>query len=126
MRRRYYDGAKRNVDFFDREATADGLIEFGFYGDWLSLEPTNKSQVVATAQIMSTSHLVEMAAHLGKDQDTKKYNASLVKLKLAYHAKYWNPNYKAYQGATQTANLMPLILDIPPAAERGLAAAAFV
>jgi hypothetical protein len=26
----YYGGAKRNVDFFMREASADGLIEFGY------------------------------------------------------------------------------------------------
>lgn len=26
----YYTGAKRNVDFFMREAADDGLIEFGY------------------------------------------------------------------------------------------------
>ena len=33
---------------------------------------------------------------------------------------------KSYKGGAQTANLMPLILNIPPPAERALAAAAFV
>lgn len=45
----YYAGAKRNVDFFAREAADDGLIEFGYYGDWLSLEHVDKPQVRATA-----------------------------------------------------------------------------
>lgn len=136
----YYNGAKRNVDFFIREAGADGLIEFGYYGDWLQLEKTDKPQVTSTAQIMSTSHLVEMAVHLGKTADAAAYNASLAKMKLAYHAKYWNVEEQSYHGVTpcrkpscpagntgsQTANLMPLILDIPPPKERAMAAAALV
>jgi hypothetical protein len=101
----FYSGAKRNVDFFMRESTADGLIEFGYYGDWLMLEHTEKPQVVATAQIMATSHLVEMAAHLGKMADAAAYNVSLTKMKLAYHSKYWDSEAKSYIGGSQTANL---------------------
>ena len=124
----YYEGAKRNVDFFIREgSTPDGLIEFGFYGDWLSLEPVDKPQVTSTAQIMATSNLVEMAALLGKTADVLHYNSTLERIKLAYHAKYWEAEAKSYKGNSQTANLMPLILKIPPGAEeRDLAAAAFV
>lgn len=124
----YYAGAKRNVDFFLRESAADGLIEFGFYGDWLSLPDghTDKPQVVSTAQIMATSHLVEMAAHLGKAAEAESYNATLSKMKLAYHAKYWDKEAASYKGGSQTANLMPLILGIPPPAEKALAAASFV
>jgi hypothetical protein len=122
----FYSGAKRNVDFFARESTADGLIEFGYYGDWLMLEHTEKPQVVATAQIMATSHLVEMAAHLGKMADAAAYNVSLTKMKLAYHSKYWDSEAKSYIGGSQTANLMPLILEIPPPAEKAQAAASFV
>jgi hypothetical protein len=87
----YYDGAKRNVDFFIRESAPDGLIEFGFYGDWLSLASIGKPQVTATAQLMATSHLVEMAQHLGKAADAGYYNATLQNMKKAYHAKYWDP-----------------------------------
>ena len=33
----FYDNAKRNVNFFNREGSQnDGLIEFGYYGDWLA------------------------------------------------------------------------------------------
>ena len=84
---RFYGGAKRNVDFFDREAAADGLIEFGYYGDWLQLEHTDKPQVTATAQIMATSHLVEMASHLQLAADVSRYNASLQAQRASYHAR---------------------------------------
>jgi hypothetical protein len=123
----YYGGAKRNVDFFIREANpATGLIEFGYYGDWLSLAPVDKPQVTATAQIMATSHLVEMAVHLGNVADARHYNGTLAAMKTAYHGRYWDTAAKSYKGGAQTANLMPLILDIPPPAERALAASAFV
>ena len=99
----HYTGAKRNVDFFIREAAVeDGLIEFGFYGDWLSIAHIDKPQVTATAQIMATSHLVEMAQHLGKTADAQEYNATLVRMKAAYHTKYWDANAKSYKGGTQT------------------------
>ena len=45
---------------------------------------------------------------------------------MAYHTKYWDAQAKSYRGGSQTANLMPLILDIPPPAQRALAKAAFV
>ena len=36
---RFYDGAKRNVDFFLREGAdaESGLIEFGYYGEFFFL-----------------------------------------------------------------------------------------
>ena len=75
---------------------------------------------------MATQHLAEMAQHLGNTADATHYNATLARMKVAYHAKYWDANAKSYKGGSQTANLMPLILDIPPPAERALAAADFV
>ncbi len=67
-----------------------------------------------------------MAVHLGKQDDVDKYNATLRRLRTVYHNKYWDAGAKSYRGGTQTANLLPLILDIPPTAEREMAASAFV
>lgn len=122
----FYAVAKRNVDFFIREASDDGLIEFGYYGDWLSIGHTEKPQVTALAQIMSTGHLAAMAAHLGKTSDAATYSAAAARQRTAYHTKYWDTNACSYKGGSQTANLMPLILGIPPPADRAKAAEAFV
>jgi len=70
--------------------------------------------------------LVEMAAHLGKAAEAESYNVTLSKMKIAYHAKYWDAEAQGYKGGSQTANLMPLVLGIPPPAEKALAAASFV
>ena len=43
----------------------------------------------------------------------EKYNATLSTLKAAYHRAYWVPKTQSY-GASQTANLLPLYLDITP------------
>ena len=56
-----------------------------------ALASIGKPQVTATAQLMATSHLVEMAQHLGKAADVDHYNATLQKMKKIYHAKYWDP-----------------------------------
>ena len=124
----FYDNAKLNVNFFNREGSQnDGLIEFGYYGDWLALETTNKSQVTSTAQIQALSHVLKIAKYLNKTEDVTTFNRTLLMLKSAYHAKYWVASSKSYKGGTQTANLMPLILDIPPSEDvREMAAEAFV
>ena len=124
----FYDNAKLNVNFFNREGSQnDVLIEFGYYGDWLALETTNKSQVTSTAQIQALSHVLKIAKYLNKTDDVTTFNRTLLMLKSAYHAKYWVASSKSYKGGTQTANLMPLILDIPPSEDvRKMAAEAFV
>ena len=124
---KFYDFAKANVDFFQREASGDGLIEFGYYGDWLSLEATDKPQVTSMTQIQAVSHLVDMAEYLGKHADAKAYNRTLLSLKAAYHRTYWDLSCRCYKSGSQTANLMPLILNIPPSdLETKMAAKAFV
>ena len=111
----FYPLARSNVDFLLREGGDDVLIEFGYYGDWLSLENIPKPQVTATAQLMATSHVVEMAEYLQLQKDVQYYNQTLRTLKQLYHAKYWNESLKSY-GHQQVANLMPLVLNIPPTA----------
>ena len=122
---KFYLASKKNVDFFLREtsATENGLIEFGYYGDWCSIAKIGKPQVTATTQIMVLSNLVEMAQHLGKTSDVTLYNNTLLNARKAYHAKYWNVTLKSYIGGTQTANLVPLMLNIPPTAEERTATA---
>ena len=77
-------------------------------------------------QIQAVSHLVEMAEHLQRIKDVSFYNTTLTTLKIMYHHKYWNSSTNSYQGNTQTSNLMPLVLNIPPPTERVMAANAFV
>ena len=83
--------------------------------------------MTSTAQIQALSHVLKIAKYLNKTDDVATFNRTLLMLKSAYHAKYWVASSKSYKGGTQTANLMPLILDIPPSEDvREMAAEAFV
>jgi alpha-L-rhamnosidase len=70
--------------------------------------------VTGWSQLLSLHRFVEIATHAGKLEDAASYNATLTKLKAAYHTHYWDDTTKSY-GPSQTANLLPLYLDITPA-----------
>jgi alpha-L-rhamnosidase len=98
----------------------------GYYGDWLALAPAApKGQVTGWSHLLSIHRFIEIAQHAGKSEDALQYNATLVKLKKAYHNFWWEPNTKSY-GPSQTANLLPLYLDIPPPELVADASAAYV
>mmetsp|Transcript_19634 Transcript_19634/g.52347 ORF Transcript_19634/g.52347 Transcript_19634/m.52347 type:complete len:977 (-) Transcript_19634:139-3069(-) len=122
-----YNVAKRLVDFFNGhgDPNAGGVLSFGYYGDWLGLDTPPVAQVTGWSHLLCVSHFVELARASGHDEDAASYGSVLSKLKAAYHAHYWNATTRSY-GTTQTANLLPLFLDIPPPDVRPDAQAAFV
>ena len=114
-----------------------GLTTFGFEGDWLGVEGcypqrarawslpntslpgcllSNMSS--ATAQIVATSQLADMADILGESSDYIHYTSSHAKLRAAYHEAFFNSTSGSYKGngthVWQFANLMPLALNITP------------
>lgn len=114
---KYYNLSRANVDFFVANGNPDarGLAQFGFYGDWLAIERTSKPQVTAASFIRSISNVVDMATHLGLSADIVKYQNLLVAMKTAYHETYFQSSAGVYQGNSQTANLLPLAMNITPA-----------
>ena len=104
------------VDFFNGhgDSKTNGVVTFGFYGDWLDLPPhTPPPQVTGFSHLLSIHRLVEIATAAGNSADAAKYNQTLQTLKAGYHKAYWDAKTMNY-GASQTANLLPLFLDIPP------------
>ena len=109
-----YNVVRSLVDFFNShgDAKTGGVLTFGYYGDWLDLAPhTPRPQVTGFSHLLSIHRLVEIATAAGHTADAVKYNATLQTLKAAYHKAYYDPSTKSY-GASQTANLLPLFLDI--------------
>ena len=95
-------------------------------GDWLALSPPAPNpQVTGWSHLLSVHRLVEIATHAGKTEDAQFYTRTLARLKSAYHARYWNEKTASY-GPSQTANLLPLYLDVPPAENISATAAAYV
>ena len=108
--RDFYGLAKGVVDFFTRQGDPKigGLVTFGYYGDWLSLEPLAKPQVVSWSHLLGLARVADMAAHLGKPEDAAHYTALRTNLTEAYRAAFQAPNRTF--GATQTANVLATLV----------------
>ena len=72
----------------------------------------------ATAQIVATSQLADMADVLGESSDYIHYTSSHAKLRAAYHEAFFDSTSGSCKGngthVWQFANLMPLALNITP------------
>jgi alpha-L-rhamnosidase len=123
---RFYPLAKGVVDFMGRngDPALGGVVTFGYYGDWLSLEksPTiPKPQVTGWSHLLGVARVADMARRLGKTSDAQFYSAQLANLTQAYR--------RAYQlvdgsfGSSQTANVLGLYLNLTSGDERATAAA---
>ncbi len=113
-----YEGVKDYVEFLRSEAKND-LLEFSYYGDWVAIEKTPGDFVSSLYYYYDVAILTEIAEALGYDAEIKTYRELAERIKKAIHAKYFDTDTKNYANGTQTANLLPLFLDIVPEEERG-------
>jgi alpha-L-rhamnosidase len=84
------------------------------YGDWIAVVPSPAKSIGDAYFYYSTKLLSKMAKVVGKTDDAVKYEKLASNIADAYQKVYWNPAKKNYDGATQTANLLPLAFGITP------------
>ncbi len=113
-----YDGVKDYVEFL-RSKAKNELLEFSYYGDWVAIEKTPGDFVSSFYYYYDVTILKMMAEALGYDAEIKTYKTLADKIRTAFHHKYFDSKTKNYANGTQTANLLPLYLDIVPEEERG-------
>ena len=112
----------------------------GGMGEWAPPQPqsNNKNRTTPDAAasafygLLDLKNMAELAGVLGKTADAAVYRAKFERGQRAYHAAFVvkarddrHPAWCFYTGCTQTAHLMPLVLDaVPsemrPAVEHGL------
>jgi alpha-L-rhamnosidase len=114
----HYDGIKKYVDFL-RTRAENGLVKFSYYGDWVAVERTPGDIVSSFYYYYDVKILAEMAKVIGKEADAKAYGDLAGAIQLAFHREYFDPKTRSYANGTQTANALPLFLDMAPEAERG-------
>ncbi len=91
------------------------------YGDWVAVGSDTPKDVIATAYFAySTRLLSEMAAVIGKNEDTKEYEALFQQIKDAFNKAYVSGDGKI-KGDTQTCYCLALYFDLLPAEKRELA-----
>jgi alpha-L-rhamnosidase len=113
-----YEGIKKYVEFL-RTRTENGLVKFSYYGDWVAVDRTPGDIVSSFYYYYDVKVLAEMAKVLGKDADAKAYEDLAAAIKTAFHREYFDPEIRGYANGTQTANALPLFLDLVPEKMRG-------
>jgi alpha-L-rhamnosidase len=108
-----YDGIKKYVEFL-RTRAPDNVLRYSYYGDWVSLEPTPGAEVSDFYYYYDTLLLSKMAAALGKSADAGIYAERAGQIKDAFNEEFFDPERGVYTTGTQTANALPLFLDMVP------------
>jgi alpha-L-rhamnosidase len=114
----HYEGVKKYVEYL-RSRAENGLVKFSYYGDWVAVEKTPGSIVSSFYYFYDVKVLAEIAGVLGKEQDAEMYSVLADAVKTAFHKEYFDPKTNSYANGTQTANTLPLFLDLVPQSLRG-------
>lgn len=114
----HYEGVKKYVEYL-RTRAEDGLVKYSHYGDWVAVEKTPGSLISSFYYYYDVKILAEMAKILGKSKEAQAYSLLADEIKEAFHRQYYNPETKSYASGTQTANTLPLFLEIVPKSELG-------
>jgi hypothetical protein len=130
--RHAYPGMRRYVAYLDTKATG-GLLDFGL-GDWFDLgpNPPGKSQLTpialsATAfYYLSTSTLAQIARQIGQEADAAAYERKAQTIGESFNKAFFNPGTGIYATGSQTAQALPLVLDLVPANKKPAVLAALV
>ena len=115
-----YDALKKYVEFL-RSQAENGLVKFSSYGDWVAVEKCPGSIVSSFYYYYDVKILADAARVLGKAQDASAYDRLAADIRTAFNREYFDPKTGDYAGGTQTANTLPLFLDIATDRERGAA-----
>jgi len=114
----HYDGLRKYVDFLKSKAEG-GLVKYSYYGDWVAVEKCPGAIVSSFYYYYDVKVLADVARVLGRTQDAALYDKLAAEIRTAFNREYYNPKTGDYADGTQTANTLPLFLDIPTDKEGG-------
>ncbi len=117
--RTHHDAQARYVDYLAGRAEPDGTIRHGL-GDWYDIGPNfpGESQLTSkgvTATATQAANLQVMAAAsrlMGRPDEAARYAARAVDLRRAFNRAFWDAEADHYDTGSQTAQAMPLVLDL--------------
>jgi alpha-L-rhamnosidase len=112
-----YDGLKKYVEFLRSKAPED-VLRYSYYGDWVAVESTPGELVSDAYYYHDVQLLSKIAGVLGKSADAQTYAQLAAQIKEAFHREFYDTKRGAYANGTQTANTLPLFLDLVPDDQR--------
>lgn len=122
--RQHYDGMKRYVAYLGSHTT-NHIADFGL-GDWYDIGPrapgvAQLTPIALTATAFyqhDTWILSQVAALLGKPDEAKQFADKANKIRAAFNEKFFNATNASYATGSQTANAMPLVMNLCEASNR--------
>jgi len=113
-----YEGLKKYVEFLGSRAP-DHVLRYSYYGDWVATEKTPGELVSDFYYYYDTLLLSRIATVLGNSTDAASYAQLAAQIKDAFNQEFFNAKTGNYANGTQTANTLPLWLDMAPRDRRG-------
>jgi alpha-L-rhamnosidase len=114
----HFDGVKAWTDYL-RTRSHDGIVDYSYYGDWVPIDKTPGSLVSTACYYWSADLVSRMAAILGKPGDADAYHKLAGTIKDAFNGKFWNAAAGKYANGSQTAQILPLFLNMAQGEQMG-------
>jgi alpha-L-rhamnosidase len=116
--RRHYEGMKRYVAYLGTRA-ADHIVSYGL-GDWCDIGPgqpgfgqLTPAALTATAFYCYDARiLAQAAALLGRADDAEQYEELAAQIRAAFNQKFFDTTKSQYATGSQSANSIPLVMDL--------------
>jgi alpha-L-rhamnosidase len=116
----HYAGMKRYVEYLTSTAH-EHIVAHGL-GDWYDVGPggpgesklTSKGLTATAIHYQDLVILKEVAALLGKADESRQFEQQALAVKQAFNQKFFNAEKNQYDRNSQTANAMPLVLGLVP------------
>ena len=118
--RDHYDSMRRYAAYLGSK-TQDHLLDYGL-GDWYDIGPgepgesklTTKGLTASAIYYQDLTTLARIAVLTGHSSDASEYDAEAEAVKAAFNRKFFDPDTNVYDRSSQTAQAMPLVLDLVP------------
>ena len=122
--RTHYNAMKRYVAFLGSMAT-DHIVPTGL-GDWCDIGPKpswnsqlTTPQFTATAFYQHYTWVLARAAEvLGKPDEAKQFDAFAEEIRVAFNKNFYHPETHQYEGGSQTANSLAVVMNLVEPANR--------
>ncbi len=96
------------------DRSENNLLEWGGFGDWVSLENTPSDPIGSLFYYYSTNLLANISRIIGKQDEEIRLKELANQIKKAFNEKYFDPKTNLYWINTQTALTLPLALGLVP------------
>jgi alpha-L-rhamnosidase len=114
----HYEGLKRYVDYLTSKAEHH-IVSIGL-GDWAPAKSKTPEKITSTGYYCRDALIVsEIAEMLGRTDDARKYRELALRIRDAFHERFYNRRTGMYESGTQTAMSCALYHGlVPPDQER--------